>query len=667
MPLLRLRDLRTGSLSEFESTEVRIGRDPELELSVSGEASHVVSGSHARFFYRVGRWWIEDTGSRNGTYVGERRLVPRENEVIAPGTVIRFGKTGPRFRVETAASRALDVTHAEEVAREVPGEAPPLPSLGRDAPHAAPGSPVVVKLVLEEARSGQRFEAAGARIRIGRGVDCEVRPLGMDDELISRIHAEILLKDEGSVVVRDARSVNGTFLNGEYLEAEERLKEGDQIALGEEGPVLVVEKLSVSLAVDKGAGSLSTLLVRRIVEEASQGSAARVRQLVWTILAVFVTAVVGLYLLTEKRERDTAAALEEQRRGLEQQRQALEDYRQALARQRATTDSVLWAAATEYDRLRTELETARLGAAPAVVVDSLRQALIEADRRTQALEASLARSQTALTRQLAAGDSARRRAAAEVARLQAELERARGAQVSPGLLDSLRQAIEEAEEQAANIGAQLRAVSGVNLAGVAQANQGAVGLVTVFMGLRLFDGSGFVITPSGYFVTNRHVAQPDGEQPDSVFVTLADERFRVAAEVIAVAPPSGPDFAVLRILDHKGPYVEKVDWSGTRVTQGEPAALIGFPAGLGAALDQTRRVRTSMSAGIFSKVTPELIQFDGFTVEGSSGSPVFNAGGEVVGVHRGSLRGATGLGFAVPITQLVPFLPAEVKAELGIE
>lgn len=666
MPFLSLRDLRTGYLSEFDSAEVRVGRDPGLDLTVSGEGSHVVSGSHIRFFYRVGRWWIEDTGSRNGTYIGDRRLVRRESEVIAPGTVIRLGKTGPRLRIEAAASRALDATFVEQTPEAVPAETPSAPGLGPAAPRPPPMSPIVVKVVLEEARSGQRFEAAAARIRIGRGADCEVRPIGMDDQLISRIHSEILLKDDGSVVVRDARSVNGTYLNGEYLESEERLNEGDQIALGEEGPVLVVEKLSVSLA-GKAAGGLSTLLVRRVVEEISQGSAARVRQLVWTILAVVVTAVVGLYLLTEKRERDTAAAFEEQRRTLEEHRLALEDYRRALARQRATTDSVLWAAATEYERLRSELEVAREGAAPAVVVDSLRLALMEADRRTQALEASLARSQAALTRQLAAGDSARRRASAEVARLQAELEGARQAQVSPGLLDSLRQAIQEAEEQASSIGAQLRAVSGVNLAAVAQANQAAVGLVTVFMGLRLFDGSGFVITPSGYFVTNRHVAQPDGEQPDSVFVTMADERFRVAAEVVAVAPPGSPDLAVLRILDYRGAQVEKVDWSGTKATQGEPAALIGFPAGLGAALDQTRRVRTSMSAGIFSKVTPELIQFDGFTVEGSSGSPVFNASGEVVAVHRGSLRGATGLAFAVPIKQLVSLLPPEVKAELGIE
>ena len=73
-----------------------------------------------------------------------------------------------------------------------------------------------------------------------------------------------------------------------------------------------------------------------------------------------------------------------------------------------------------------------------------------------------------------------------------------------------------------------------------------------------------------------------------------------------------------------------------------------------------------MSAGIFSKVTGELIQFDGFTVEGSSGSPVFNASGKIVAVHRGSLRGASGLGFGVPIKKLIDLLPPEAKAELGI-
>jgi pSer/pThr/pTyr-binding forkhead associated (FHA) protein/S1-C subfamily serine protease len=656
MPFLRLRDLRSGSLHEFEAGEIRIGRDPELEFSLSGEGTDVVSGTHVRFTYRVRRWWIEDMGSRNGTYVGERRLVSGQTEVVVAGTVIRLGKSGPRVKVEAVASRSLEATMAE---KGTPAEPPPLEPAAAGS-RQPPGA--ILKLVFEDAKTGVRYSASGALIRIGRGSDCEVRPLGAEDELLSRHHAEIALAADGAALIRDARSVNGTFLNGGYLEGDAVLQEGDQIALGEEGPVLIVEELTLS-----SAGGLTTLLVRRVAREVSQGTSARVRQLIWSMLAVIVTAVAGLYILAERRERQTAAALEEQARVLEEQRQQLEDYRHALAAQQATTDSVLFVASAEYDRLRTELLAATEQAAPASVIDSLRDALVAADERTRALESSLARSQDALRRQLAAGDSARRLADAEVARLRGELERATQERVSQGLVDSLRQAIRTAEEQASDIGAQLRAVSGVNLAAVAQANQDAVGLVTVFQGLRLFDGSGFVITSSGYFVTNRHVVNPDGNEPDSVFVTMADERFMEPADVIVVAPPGQPDLAVIRIRNYSGPRIENVDWTGTRAQQGEPAALLGFPAGLGAALDQTRTVRTSMSAGIFSQVTTESIRFDGFTVEGSSGSPVFNATGEVVGVHRGSLRGATGLGFAVPVTKLIPLLPPEVKGELGIE
>jgi S1-C subfamily serine protease len=51
------------------------------------------------------------------------------------------------------------------------------------------------------------------------------------------------------------------------------------------------------------------------------------------------------------------------------------------------------------------------------------------------------------------------------------------------------------------------------------------------------------------------------------------------------------------------------------------------------------------------------------SLPGSSGSPVFNGDGEVVAVHRAS---SEGLKFAVPIPLLIPLLPTEVKAELGL-
>jgi serine protease Do len=140
----------------------------------------------------------------------------------------------------------------------------------------------------------------------------------------------------------------------------------------------------------------------------------------------------------------------------------------------------------------------------------------------------------------------------------------------------------------------------------------------------------------------------------------------VRGEVVATAPANGPDVAVFRVPNYDGPWIRQIDWTGTRVGQGEPAALIGFPAGSRLAISESRTVGTSMSAGIFSRVEANTIQFDGFTIGGSSGSPIFNGDGEVVAIHRAGLRDATGLGFAVPIPLLIPFLPAQVRQELGL-
>jgi S1-C subfamily serine protease len=60
------------------------------------------------------------------------------------------------------------------------------------------------------------------------------------------------------------------------------------------------------------------------------------------------------------------------------------------------------------------------------------------------------------------------------------------------------------------------------------------------------------------------------------------------------------------------------------------------------------------------------IQFDGFSQGGSSGSPVFNANGEVVAVHYAGLRGTVGLGFAIPVSKVVALLPSDAKTELSL-
>jgi S1-C subfamily serine protease len=303
------------------------------------------------------------------------------------------------------------------------------------------------------------------------------------------------------------------------------------------------------------------------------------------------------------------------------------------------------------------------------VLDSLREALAVASTRTGALEQSLTRARQSLDQQLASGDSARRKADEDMQRLRTEVTKAQSGEGSRAALDSLRRALRTAEERSNEVASQVRAVRGSNLAQVSQMNSGAVGLLFSFAGDKINSGTGFAITPSGYFVTNRHVVTDDaGRVRDTIYVTMANQKFNTQTRVAVIAVGRTDDVAIVKIPNYRGPYVAKIDWTATGANQGEPAALIGYPFGVSLAFDDTTSnvVRPSMSAGIFSKIASDRIQFDGFTVGGSSGSPIFNGDGMVVAVHRAGVGGGPGLAFSVPVSRVISLLPADAKSELGL-
>ena len=683
MPLIRLTNLSTGESQRFEIAEVKIGRHPDLSLCISGPGSEVVSTTHARLVVQEGKWWLEDLGSRNGTYLDEAKVPPDSPRFLAVGSVIRLGEAGPRFRIDEVSTRLVAPTVAEHAIASPIDKTAPMEAVSEESSLQAaeeegtPASPTAT-IVLEEQRTGKSYKASGGRIRIGRGMECEVRPVSSGDTSVSRVHAEIVLKPDGRCVIVDARSRNGTQVNGRDLKGEHPLRMGDSVTLGDGGPELLVASLdlperklppsvgseSAEVADDSVpppppqdprrsfGGRGATVFMKQLVAEASRRTAGRTRKLVYGFVILLGSSVAGVYWYSELRVGETIAALEEQRRELIAQRQA--------------SDSLGRAAAEERERLSLQLEEARANAAPTAMLDSLRQELEAATQRTTDLAGALIRAQASMAEQLAAGEAIRQDAATELSRLRSELRDANASRVSVSQLDSLRQAIASAEQQVSGIEGRIRAVRGVDLAAVSQANQAAVGLVTAYSRRNFFHGSGFMISESGYFVTNRHVAMPNGRRADSVFVAMADQRFMRQMRIINVASQDGPDLALLHMRNYSGPYMERIDWSGTRASQGGSAALIGFPAGASTALDESQTVRTSMSAGIFSKVTRDEIQFDGFTVGGSSGSPIFNADGEVVAVHHSGLSESAGLGFAVPIRQLVPILPDSVRRVLGV-
>jgi pSer/pThr/pTyr-binding forkhead associated (FHA) protein/S1-C subfamily serine protease len=649
---------------ELREEVVRLGRDPASTIPFSGDDARVVSVHHAELRWHDGQWRVVDLGSRNGTYLNGRRLAAEAD--LKPGDTITLGESGPRLTV-AAVVVGLDATLAEHPG-VVSAAASPCPS------PPAPGKPPeqrVYGITLLAASTGKRFEARGTRIRLGRGSECEIRPVDAPDTTVSRVHAELTVGPSGALMIRDVGSRNGTFVNGERVGDAIPVRIGDKIMLGAGGPVLIVEGLGTGpvVAVPRGVkagGGLgqqtvlglissalakakeerrqgrrgSTAFLKAVADEVGKDSRRKIRWLTASVVLLVLLlggGVYGVYWLLSSQVAET---------------------RQSA---RSAEDS----ARAEAERLRQELEAARAAAAPASQVDSLRAQLEAAQARTSQLQAALERAQAALTQQMQAGDAQRRQAQEDVQRMRDELAAAERRAPSQSVIDSLRRQISTAEQQAASLDARMRAIRGTDFASIAQLNQGAVGLITVSFGRDYYNGTGFVISPDGYMLTNWHVvADTNAPQADTIWVTMADQTLAHFADVVALSQER--DVALIKVRGYQGPSISTIDWGATRARQGEPAALIGYPAGAGFARYRSAVVRTSMTAGIISRVTDDVIQFDGMTIGGSSGSPVFNAAGEVISIHRAGLPQAPGFALSVPLKHAVPLLPTALKARLGI-
>ena len=644
VPHLKLTDLSGKPVAESRGEPLRFGREAGLAVLVSGDEAKVVSARHAELRLEHRTWVIADLGSRNGTYVNGQRVI--SSSPVKQGDTIRLGESGPQFRV-SAITAELETTLPEH---------PGLPVALKEPEQRAYG------ITLLATATGKRFEARGTRIRLGRGRECEIQPAAANDKVVSRVHAELTVGTGGGLVVRDAESRNGTYLNAERISQAMPVRLGDKIMLGQGGPVLLVEGMGTAPhkayarpVAGAGVGQKTVFgmigealakarrpsaVLRAMAEDAAKDSRRKIRwltALVFILVLLLAGSVYGVYWLLSGQVEHTKLAV------------------------RSAEDS----ARAESERLRRELTAARAAAAPAAEVETLRVKLVAAESRTTQLQAALDRAQQALSQQLATGESRREEAQRDLQRLRDQLAAAERRAPSQELIDSLRRAVSSGEAQTASLDAKLRAIRGTDFAGLAQQNQAAVGLITVSFAGDRFDGTGFVISPDGYMLTNWHVvADSVHAQPDTMWVTMADQSVGRFAEVVAASRER--DVALIRIRGYQGSYLTAIDWAGTRARQGEPAALIGYPAGSGFARDRTSIVRTSMTAGILSRVTPDLIQFDGMTTGGSSGSPVFNADGDVISVHRAGLRQGPGFALSVPVKYAIPLMPPALRQRLGL-
>ena len=160
-------------------------------------------------------------------------------------------------------------------------------------------------------------------------------------------------------------------------------------------------------------------------------------------------------------------------------------------------------------------------------------------------------------------------------------------------------------------------------------------------GPREAQGSGFIITPDGFVLTNAHVVSGGGD----ITVKLTDKR-EYKARLIGTDPRT--DVAVLKLDASDLPFVKLGNPDQTQV--GEWVAAIGSPFGF----------ENTISAGILSAKGRSLpsetyvpyLQTDVAVNPGNSGGPLFNLNGEVIGINSqiySRTGGYMGLSFAIPI------------------
>ena len=170
-------------------------------------------------------------------------------------------------------------------------------------------------------------------------------------------------------------------------------------------------------------------------------------------------------------------------------------------------------------------------------------------------------------------------------------------------------------------------------------------------------GSGFLISPDGYVVTNNHLIQGvNGTGTvDSITITLSDRR-EFPARVIG--RDSASDLALLKIEGSNLPFVNWGDSNRARV--GDWIVAIGNPYGLGGTV--TAGIISAVHrGGITGGAYDRYIQTDAAINMGNSGGPMFDMAGNVIGINSAliSPTGASvGIGLAIPAEAAKPVIDA---------
>ena len=187
------------------------------------------------------------------------------------------------------------------------------------------------------------------------------------------------------------------------------------------------------------------------------------------------------------------------------------------------------------------------------------------------------------------------------------------------------------------------------------------GVVTVFASYtdgeaHEAQGSGFVVSESGYILTSAHVVTDVAEsgkatEANSVYVAFKDGD-RIKAELVGW--DGYDDVALLRVDPRAHALAAVPLGDSSRVRAGDPVAAMGSPFGNedSIAVGVVSAVRRSIDSLISIYRVVDAIQIDAPITHGNSGGPLFDARGRVIGINaqiRSDTGNAEGVGFAIPI------------------
>jgi S1-C subfamily serine protease len=433
-------------------------------------------------------------------------------------------------------------------------------------------------------------------VTLGRHPRSDLRFDADADLAVSAVHAAIT-RDGERWYVQDLGSTNGTLLDGTPVERAMPLEPGARIALGGDGPVVEFRVSGRTAALGShGEAGAAAGLDRRGPADPGRSAVGR-RPLVVPAAAAAVVLLLAVAL---------AAVL-------------------ILAGRRERAE---WAA--ERDRMRASIDSALH--AGEVAVQSLEGQLSALALALQASQEQVRRTGEALERARRRGDTG------QVQQLERELDAATGTlqrQNSAALLD---------------------------FRSIQARNRRAIALVYVESASgEVSTGTAFAVRPDATLITNRHVVlgSDPSRPPRRVAVQFSDSDQVWPARLVGAF--QNADLAVIKVDNIAGsvPVVQGLNLRPDSLAAGAPVVLIGFPHGGdgGTPNGASQLARPVVGSGAITRVTASRLELEGYGASGASGSPVFDANGDVVGVLFGGRAAAAG-------GQTVYAVPAPVAARL---